>query len=138
MPKARGAVWLMGAVMPASRHIIIGFSLASLLGAAALAWRAGPGDSGFRVTFLRASDYGPHRRIVVLQVTNSGYGRIEFRSGHQYVQAKVGEMWREPTELHGLGDSREAAFIGPAEAGACRLLLEFRREPLSQRVLLFL
>src|SRR5262245_11853452 len=101
--------------MPMSRPFVIAFLVASVLGAAALAWRTGPGDPGFRVALLRASDYGPHRRIFTLQITNCRSGSIEFRSGHQHVRAKVGVTWREPVELHGLANANEGAFIGPAE-----------------------
>ena len=50
---------------------------------------------------------------------------------------RVRKLWMELRELHGLDTGREGAFISPVEADACRLLLEFRREPLAHRVLLF-
>ena len=123
--------------MPASRRLIIVLFLASTLGVAALGWRSVPADSGFRATLLRCCDYGPHRRVITLQITNCGYGTIEFRPVHQKAQSRVGKVWMEPRELHGLDTGNEGAFISPVEADAFRLMLEFRREPLSHRVLLF-
>jgi len=123
--------------MPASWRIGFGLLLLATFGAAAVGWRSRPADSGFRATLVRASDYGPRHRIVILQLTNCGLGTFEFRAGHQNAQAKVGELWIQPRELHGLDSGVNCAFVSPLDATACRLSLEFRREALAHRVQLF-
>jgi hypothetical protein len=110
--------------------VLLLFALAVSAAALGLLWRnAGPVQV-VRDHFLDSSD--PDRRIVTLRLGNGGTACRQLRN---HVEARVRGQWTGPWEVSDGGD--KLVFVIPAEADACRLLVQMQRRSPYERANMF-
>lgn len=80
-----------------------------------------------RAAVTRFSDYGPQRRIIVINVWDPGYGQIDTLEIVRKARLKVKGVW-VPAE------ASSDALIIPVDVEACQLVARWRPGPPARRV----
>ena len=127
-----GAAPVMWCVMRRSKlvSVLLLFALAASAAALGLLWRNPGPVQVVRDHLLDSSD--PDRRMVTLRLGN---GSTMCRQLRNHVEARVRGQWTGPWEVFS-GDDK-LCFVVPAEADACRLLVQMQRRSLYERANIF-
>ena len=68
----------------------------------------------FRAVIIRDAPYGPERRMVTFDFSQSGIGEVYYEQRHQ-LQWEAHGKWNKPEDIYNF------ACLVPAQAEACRL-----------------
>jgi len=110
--------------------VLLLFALAASAAALGLHWKAAGPVQVVRDHFLDSTQ--PDRRIVTLWLGNASATCRQLRN---HVEARVNGHWTGPWEVFGGRD--KVVFVIPAEADACRLLVEVQRRSPCERAYMF-